>query len=398
MSPGRDADKDVHAAIGKTMRIGDLARHMIVTSSNLATNLLVDLIKVDQAQQMLARHGIRGVELARGVEDDKAFDANFNNRVTANGLVALFRVIHERRGVLQESAREMLDILFQQEFRSGIPAGIPADVRSASRIANKTGEISVAAHDAGLVFLPGREPYVLAVLTEPEPEQRSPHGAHRPRLDRRLRVAHVMSHFPLPIVDGLELDAPVRSLLMPGVPVRDSHARLRRLPRFFYAVESWNVALETQADAAFRDVGVHGRRSVRAGAAAPVSRATCRAPSRRSPRISRCCASRSARRFTSPPTADIDRRRTASRSPGSPHCWGTAANIYRIGDRVSRRARRDRKVRGARDRSAAGAARAAVRAGPGCVDDHVHLDLGYVTAVPADAAGEEVLMRARVRA
>jgi beta-lactamase class A len=185
VSAGRDADKDVHASVGKTMRIGDLARHMIVTSSNLATNLLVDLIKVDQAQQMLARHGIRGVDLARGVEDDKAFDANFNNRVTANGLVALFRVIHERSGVLQESAREMLDILFQQEFRSGIPAGIPPDVRSAARIANKTGEISVAAHDAGLVFLPGREPYVLAVLTEPEPTSDR-------RMERIARVSAVV--------------------------------------------------------------------------------------------------------------------------------------------------------------------------------------------------------------
>jgi beta-lactamase class A len=183
VSPGRDADKDVHAAIGKTMRIGDLARHMIVTSSNLATNLLVDLIKVDQAQQMLARHGIRGIELARGVEDDKAFEANFNNRVTANGLVALFRVIHDRSGVLPASAQEMLDILFRQEFRSGIPAGIPAAVRSATRIANKTGEISVAAHDAGLVFLPGREPYALAVLTEPEANS-----------DRRMeRIARVSS-------------------------------------------------------------------------------------------------------------------------------------------------------------------------------------------------------------
>ena len=168
VAAGRDADKAVHAAVGKTMRIGELARHMIVTSSNLATNLLVDLIKVDQAQQMLARHGIRGVELARGVEDDKAFEANFNNRVTANGLVALFRVIHERRGVLQESAREMLDILFAQEFRSGIPAGLPPEVRAAARIANKTGEISVAAHDAGLVYLPNRQPYALAVLTEPD--------------------------------------------------------------------------------------------------------------------------------------------------------------------------------------------------------------------------------------
>jgi beta-lactamase class A len=166
VSAGRDADAAVHAAVGKTMRIGDLARHMIVTSSNLATNLLVDLIHVEQAQEMLARHGIRGVELARGVEDDKAFEANFNNRVTANGLVSLFRVIHDKKGVLPESALEMLEILFRQEFRSGIPAGLPAAVRAGARIANKTGEISVAAHDAGLVYLPGREPYALAVLTE----------------------------------------------------------------------------------------------------------------------------------------------------------------------------------------------------------------------------------------
>jgi beta-lactamase class A len=38
VAAGRDADKDVHASIGKTMRIGDLARHMIITSSNLATS------------------------------------------------------------------------------------------------------------------------------------------------------------------------------------------------------------------------------------------------------------------------------------------------------------------------------------------------------------------------
>lgn len=182
VAAGRDADKDVHASIGKTMRIGDLVRHMIITSSNLATNVLVDLIKVDQAQEMLARHGIRGVELARGVEDDKAFDANFNNRVTANGLVALFRVIFERRGVLPESVREMLDILFEQQFRSGIPAGLPSDVRSEARIANKTGEISMAAHDAGLVFLADRQPYVLAVLTETEPNSDK-------RMDRIARVS-----------------------------------------------------------------------------------------------------------------------------------------------------------------------------------------------------------------
>ena len=33
-------------------------------------------------------------------------------------------------------------------------------------MANKTGEISTAAHDTGLVYLEDREPYALAILTE----------------------------------------------------------------------------------------------------------------------------------------------------------------------------------------------------------------------------------------
>jgi beta-lactamase class A len=185
VSRARDADKDVHKAIGKTMRVGDLARHMIVTSSNLATNLLVDLIDVEEAQQMLTRQGIDGIDLARGVEDDKAFEANFNNRVTATGLVNLFRIIHEGKGIRAEAGGEMLDILFQQEFRSGIPAGLPPDVRAQARIANKTGEISIAAHDSGMIFLPGRKPYVLAVLTEVEPEDDE-------RMDRIARVSGVI--------------------------------------------------------------------------------------------------------------------------------------------------------------------------------------------------------------
>ena len=52
-----------------------------------------------------------------------------------------------------------------QQFKSGIPAGLPRE----ARVAHKTGEISTIAHDAGLVYLPGRHPYALVVLTEWEP-------------------------------------------------------------------------------------------------------------------------------------------------------------------------------------------------------------------------------------
>jgi beta-lactamase class A len=60
----------------------------------------------------------------------------------------------------------MLDILHAQEFRSGIPAGLPGE----ARVANKTGEISTVAHDAGIVYLPDRDPYVVVILSEWKPE------------------------------------------------------------------------------------------------------------------------------------------------------------------------------------------------------------------------------------
>ena len=61
----------------------------------------------------------------------------------------------------QEFLRHAEQILQAQEFRSGIPAGLPDD----ARVANKTGEISTVAHDTGLVYLPDREPYAVTILT-----------------------------------------------------------------------------------------------------------------------------------------------------------------------------------------------------------------------------------------
>lgn len=162
----RDADDEVHASIGRTMRIGDLARHMIATSSNLATNALLNFVGVEQARAVLEAAAIAGVDLVRGVEDDRAFDAGISNRVTASGLLTLLRAVLEGRFASEEHTAEMIDILCGQTFNSGIPAGLPPAIRPAARVAHKTGEISTVTHDAGIVFLPGRPPYVLAVLTE----------------------------------------------------------------------------------------------------------------------------------------------------------------------------------------------------------------------------------------
>jgi beta-lactamase class A len=159
---GRDANSEVHSTIGKTMKLSRLAHHMIVTSSNLATNLLIDAVGLDRVQRTLEELGVGGVELRRGVEDERAYEEGIINRVTANGLVEVLKLIEEKQAISSEACDRMLEILHDQEFRSGIPAGLPDD----ARVANKTGEISTVAHDTGLVYLKDREPYALAILTE----------------------------------------------------------------------------------------------------------------------------------------------------------------------------------------------------------------------------------------
>ena len=162
----RDANPDVQRAIGRTMQVKELAHHMIATSSNLATNLLIDVIGLEVMQRILAPLHLGGVELRRGVEDELAWQAGINNRVTANGLLQALRLIAEERAYSAAISQRMLDILHQQQFRDGIPAGLP----EGARVAHKTGEISTAAHDAGIVFLPDRDPYVLAILTQWPPD------------------------------------------------------------------------------------------------------------------------------------------------------------------------------------------------------------------------------------
>jgi len=162
----RDANSAVHSAIGKMMRVDELAYHMITTSSNLATNLLLGVIGADAVNQTLRDLDVEdGIELRRGVEDELSFEKGINNRVTAEGLLRILVMLAEGKAFSPALSRRMMDILHGQEFNQGIPARLPKGVR----VAHKTGEISTVAHDAGVVYLPKRKPYSLVILTEWDP-------------------------------------------------------------------------------------------------------------------------------------------------------------------------------------------------------------------------------------
>jgi beta-lactamase class A len=142
---------------------------MITVSSNLATNLLMDKLGVDNIRAGVRSLGASGMNVRRDLEDGKAFAAGLNNTTTARALQQLMAAIAHGEAVDAESSREMLAILERQTVNDRIPAGLPAG----TRVAHKTGEITGIRHDAAIVFAP--RPFVLVVLTRgaATPEQGS---------------------------------------------------------------------------------------------------------------------------------------------------------------------------------------------------------------------------------
>ncbi len=130
---------------------------MIVRSSNLATNNVIELIGAKQVMALMQRIGANDIKVLRGVEDKKAFDYGMNNSTTAYDLMLVFRAVL----AAASGSEKMMEILSPQEFNSGIPAGLPRG----TRVAHKTGDITKIPHDAGIIFRPDGSAYVFVVLT-----------------------------------------------------------------------------------------------------------------------------------------------------------------------------------------------------------------------------------------
>jgi beta-lactamase class A len=167
LNPAEDGDSTVYAAIGSRWTLLHLATRMIVRSSNLATNLLVERLGPERITATIRRLGGDSMVVLRGVEDGKAYAKGLNNTTTARDLATLLDAIAQHRGVTRETGAELLRILEAQEFNDGIPAGLPPG----TRVAHKTGEITATWHDAGLVYPAGEQPYTLVILTRGMPER-----------------------------------------------------------------------------------------------------------------------------------------------------------------------------------------------------------------------------------
>jgi beta-lactamase class A len=159
LDPADDSETDLYRAAASTRTLAELCELMITVSSNLATNLLIERLGVDNIQHGVHALGADGMKVLRGVEDSKAFQQGLNNTTTARALAQLMSAIARGEAVDPASSRAMSAILERQTFNEGIPVGVPPG----TRVAHKTGEITRFQHDAAIVYAP--RPFVLVILT-----------------------------------------------------------------------------------------------------------------------------------------------------------------------------------------------------------------------------------------
>ncbi len=157
-----DSEKELYNITGKMRTISDLVYEMIIVSSNLATNIIIELVGAENVTQTMRDLGAPDIEVLRGVEDIKAFELGMSNTTTAYDLMIIFERMAKGETVSKEASEAMITILLDQKFNTIIPAKLPDEVRAA----HKTGAITGVHHDSGIVFLPDGRKYVLVLLSK----------------------------------------------------------------------------------------------------------------------------------------------------------------------------------------------------------------------------------------
>ncbi|MEM6379098.1 MAG: serine hydrolase [Bacteroidota bacterium] len=162
LNPDDDSEKLLYEMTGEKRAIADLVYDMIIVSSNLATNIVIEFADAEATTQTMRDLGAKDIEVLRGVEDIKAFRRGLSNSTTALDLMTIYGKLAKGEVVNPKASEAMIAILKDQKFNEIIPALLPEDVE----VAHKTGVITGLHHDSGIVFLPDGRAYVLVLLSK----------------------------------------------------------------------------------------------------------------------------------------------------------------------------------------------------------------------------------------
>lgn len=162
MDIGDDSDDVIYSKIGTKQTLFDLMESMITISSNLATNVLIELVDAKETTATMREIGANNIEVLRGVEDQKAYDLGLSNSTTARDLMIIMKTIATGTAGTKDDCNAMISILKKQQWNDMIPKYLPETIE----VAHKTGSITGVHHDAAIVYLPDGRTYILVLLSK----------------------------------------------------------------------------------------------------------------------------------------------------------------------------------------------------------------------------------------
>jgi beta-lactamase class A len=145
---------------GTRLTVENLVELMLQRSDNTATNMLTDLLGLEEINAACRRQGLATTCMPRYIMDLEARDNRIENYTSAADMARLLKALYGRRILDEPSSVRLLEILKGQQVRDRLPRYLPQGVV----IAHKTGLMKDACHDVGILY--GRNhDYVVAVLT-----------------------------------------------------------------------------------------------------------------------------------------------------------------------------------------------------------------------------------------
>ena len=140
--------------------LDDLCRYMIIYSDNTATNVLIDLLGMDEINAEAAKLGMTGTKLNRHMMDSAAQASGVENYTTCNDLALAFEKIWNGEFYGSELSARALEYLEGQTDSACLQQGLPSGVE----FAHKTGNLTNVLNDGGIVE--AASPYVIVLLAQ----------------------------------------------------------------------------------------------------------------------------------------------------------------------------------------------------------------------------------------